>query len=80
MSPEACATIGVGVALAGLILRMSQRVDGLAARVDGLAARVDALSERVAALGARVAAIEGFLRGRAREPWHGDPETPEPGS
>ncbi|MDE0081638.1 MAG: hypothetical protein OXT72_03195 [Gammaproteobacteria bacterium] len=60
---------------------MSQRVDGLAARVDGLAAaRMDALSERVAALGARVAAIEGFLRGRAREPWHGDPETPEPGS
>lgn len=65
--------IGVGVALAGLILRMSQRVDALAARVN-------ALSERVAALGERMAAIEGFLRGRSREPWHGGPEIPDAGS
>lgn len=58
MSAEAWAVIGVGVALAALILRMGQRLDGLAGRVD-------ALSDRVAALGERVAGIEGFLRGRA---------------
>lgn len=53
--------IAVGVALAGLILRMGSRLDGLAGRVE-------ALADRVGALGERVARIEGLIEGwRASE-------------
>ena len=55
MSGEVWTIIGVGAALAALILR--------------LAGRVDAMGDKLAALGERVAGIEGFLRGReSRKP------------
>ena len=40
LSPEVWAVLGVGVALAGLILRMGQRLDGLARDVSDLRERM----------------------------------------
>ena len=66
MSGELIAIIGVGVAIATLIIttsgRLGQRLDGLGQRLDGLAAEMAALRERVAKLEGKLEGLLEWLR------------------
>ena len=70
-TPEFIATLAIGVALTGLILRQGARLDG---RIDRLEGRIDRMNERVeehlgrleqrqADLRERMAKLEGLLEG-----------------
>ena len=74
MTPEMIAVVGVGVALAGLILsgqrsvnvrmdRIDARMDRIDARMDRLEGRMDRLESGQAELRERMAHLEGLLEG-----------------
>ena len=67
MSPELIAILSIGVALAGLNLRQSFRIDNivrdLGARIDSLNARIDGLAHDVADVRERLARLEGVIEG-----------------
>ncbi|MCY4155489.1 MAG: hypothetical protein OXD47_04885 [Gammaproteobacteria bacterium] len=65
------AIIGVGVALAGLILRLSTRIDALDKRIDKTTDRLGQVEQGLAAL---KATVETFFRVRV------DPPDSSPGS
>ena len=75
MTPELIATLAVGVALAGLMLRghhgLGARMDRLETRVDDLAADVRTVSADVRTVSERLARVEGAVCG----PWTGRPDT-----
>ena len=58
LTPELIATLAVGVALAGLILRQGARLDGrigrLDGRIDGLDGRIDRLEGRIDRMNERI--------------------------
>ena len=60
MTPEFWAIIGVGIGVAGLLLRMDVRIGRLDDHVLALGDRMAALSERMAKL---EGAMDGFTRG-----------------
>lgn len=61
------AILGVGVALAGLILKLhrdtNSRIDRLETRMDRLDARIDRLETRVQAVENGLSRVEGFIEG-----------------
>ena len=59
MSPELIAILGVGIALAGLLLRLNARIDGVES---GLSARIDRFES---SLSARIDRFESSLSARA---------------
>ncbi len=67
MTPEMIAVVGVGVALAGLILSgqrsVNVRMDRIDARMDRLEGRMDRLESGQAELRERMAHLEGLLEG-----------------
>ena len=60
MSPEMLTIIGVGVALAAIILTGHNRINK---RIDRLENRMGSLEQRVGALEQRVARLEGLMEG-----------------
>ena len=60
MTPELTAVITCSIALAGLILRLGQRLDR---RIDRLEERTAKLEQRMAALEIQQAKLEGLLEG-----------------
>ena len=67
MSPELIAILGVGIALAGLILRLNARIDrvesNLNARIDRLESNLNARIDRLeSSLNARIDGIQAELR------------------
>ena len=60
MTPELIAVITCSIALAGLILRLGQR---LGRRIDRLEERTAKLEQRMAALEIQQAKLEGLLEG-----------------
>ncbi len=60
MTPELIAVITCSIALAGLILRLGQRLDR---RIDRLEERTAKLEQRMAALEIQQAKLEGLLEG-----------------
>ena len=60
MSPEILTIIGVGVALAAIILTGHNRINK---RIDRLENRMGSLEQRVGALEQRVARLEGLMEG-----------------
>ena len=67
MSPELIAILGVGIALAGLILRLNARIDrvesNLNARIDRVESNLNARIDRVeSSLNARIDGIQAELR------------------
>ena len=79
MSPEILTMLGIGVALAGLILNgqrsLNTRMDRLEARMDRLETRMDRLDDTIRSLSDRVARLEGGFAvfGPSRLP-AGEPE------
>ena len=67
MTPEMIAVVGVGVALAGLILSgqrsVNVRMDRIDARMDRLEGRMGRLESGQAELRERMAHLEGLLEG-----------------
>ncbi len=69
MTPELIAILGVGIALAGLILQgqrgLSARIDGversLGARMDRLEARMDSFEEEMREIRDRLSRLEGKM-------------------
>ncbi len=67
MSPELIAILGVGIALAGLLLRLNARIDrvesSLSARIDrvesSLNARIDGIQAELREVRDRLARLEG---------------------
>ena len=67
MSPELIAILGVGIALAGLLLRLNARIDrfesSLSARIDrfesSLSARADGIQAELREVRDRLARLEG---------------------
>ena len=67
MSPELIAILGVGIALAGLLLRLNARIDrvesSLSARIDRVESSLNARIDRVeSSLNARIDGIQAELR------------------
>ena len=60
MSPELIGILGVGVAVAGLMLTGKRDTDR---RIDALATRMTSLEQRMAAIEQRMARMEGLLEG-----------------
>ncbi len=60
MTPELIAVITCSIALAGMILRLGQRLDR---RIDRLEERTAKLEQRMAALEIQQAKLEGLLEG-----------------
>ena len=60
MSPEILTIIGVGIALATLIITGHNRINK---RIDRLENRMGSLEQRVGALEQRVARLEGLMEG-----------------
>ena len=65
MSPELIAILAIGVALAGLILRVQHglgaRMDRLEARMDGLAAEMREVRDRLSRLEGKMDFLEGYI-------------------
>ena len=69
MIPELIAILGIGVALAGLLLRLNARIDGVAsrlnARIDGveshLSARIDGVQAELREVRDRLSRLEGKM-------------------
>ena len=76
MTPELIAIIGVGIALAGLILKGQQslgaRIDGvergLGARMDGLEAEMREVRDRLSRLEGKMDFLEAYIIGRNKRP------------
>ena len=61
------AILGVGIALAGLILKLhrdtNDRIDRIETRIDRLETRMDRLETRVQAVESGLSRVEGFIEG-----------------
>ena len=72
MTPELIAILGVGIALAGLILKAQQslgaRMDRLEARMDGLEAEMREVRDRLSRLEGKMDFLEAYIVGRNKRP------------
>ncbi len=68
MSPELIAILGVGIALAGLLLRLNARIDrvesSLSARIDGIQAELREVRDRLARLEGKVDILRDYIMRR----------------
>ena len=72
LTPELIAILGVGIALAGLILKAQQslgaRMDRLEARMDGSEAEMREVRDRLSRIEGKMDFLEAYIVGRNKRP------------